>query len=194
MHGRTVTTEKNGDCVLDYEQRKDTHESTGESMTNDDLQHCLDLRWADLDPELFAAAAVHYMGRLIATGGGSVEQPDEEEALYPYYLKAFLAHAVETAHKTRRFEQEWGRVHRLMPQIQAAWERGQALFQDDVVRATCQPEEMEYLSHLDFAQSCYAEARVRKAYPHERLLLAWATNGYMLAWWQHFLTEEDTSV
>jgi hypothetical protein len=118
MHGRTATTEKNDDCVLDHESRKDTHESIGERMTSDDLEHCLYLRQADLDPELFAAAlAIQHIRRLIATGGGSVEQPDEEEALYPYHLEAFLARAVETAHKTRRFEQEWDRLHRLMPQI-----------------------------------------------------------------------------
>jgi hypothetical protein len=71
--------------VLDYEPRKDIYESAGESMTSDDLQHCLDLRRADLDPELFAAAVtVHYIRRLIAAGGGSVERPDEEEALHPH--------------------------------------------------------------------------------------------------------------
>src|SRR6266700_7896843 len=44
MHGRTATTEKNDDCVLDHEPRKDTHESIGERMTSDDLEHCLYLR------------------------------------------------------------------------------------------------------------------------------------------------------
>jgi hypothetical protein len=160
-------------------------------MRSDDLQRCLDLRRADLDPELFAAAvAVHYMRRLIAAGGDSVERPDEEEALSPHHLETFLAHAVETAHNTRRFEQEWCGLHRLVPQIQAAWERGQALFQEDLARATINPEEMEYLCHIDFAEDCYAAVDAQKAYPHDRMLQAWTTNGYMLAWWQHFLDDD----
>jgi len=163
-------------------------------MMSNNLQHCLDLRRPDIEPELFAAAvAVQYIRRLIAAGGNGPYRLDEK-ALSPHHLDAFLVRAVETAHTTRRFEQDWRQLQQSMPQIQAAWERGQALFQEDVVRATSNPEEMEYLSHLDFAQSCYAVARVRKASPHDRLLLAWATNGYMLAWWQHFLTEEDASV
>jgi hypothetical protein len=81
-----------------------------------------------------------------------------------------------------------------MPQIQAAWERGQVLFQEDLARATANPEEMEYLSMIDFAEDCYAAADARKAYPHNRVLQAWATSGYMLAWWQHFSASEDASV
>jgi hypothetical protein len=163
-------------------------------MTSDNLQRCFDLRRADLDPELFAAAvAVHYMLRLIAAGGGSIERLDEE-ALSPHHLAAFLAHAVETAHKIRRFEQEWHQLQRMVPQMQAAWERGQALFQEDLARATAKPEEMEYFSHIDFAEDCYATVNARKVYPHDRVLQAWATSGYMLAWRQHFLAEEDASV
>ncbi len=129
-------------------------------MTSDDLPSYLDLRRADLDPELFAAAvALHPIRKLIAAGGGSIEQPDEEEALHPHHLAAFLARAVETAHQNRRFEQEWRRLQRVVPQIQAAWERGQTLFQEDLARATANPEEMEYLSHIDFAEDCYAEVR-----------------------------------
>jgi len=162
-------------------------------MTSDHLQHYLDLRRPDIEPEWFAAAvAVQYIRRLIAAGGGSVEWPDEK-ALSPHHLQAFLARAVETAHRTKRFEQEWSRLHQLVPQIRAAWERGQALFQDDVVRATSNHEEMEYLAHIDFAKSCYAEARARKAYPHDRVLQAWAKGGYMLAWWLHFSASEDVS-
>ena len=164
-------------------------------MTSDDLQHCLDLRRADLDPELFAAVlAVHSIRRLIAASTSSVEWPDEEEALSPHHLEAFLARAVETATRIRRFEQEWRRLQRLAPRIQAAWERGQALFQEDVVRATSNPEEMEYLAQIDFALDCYAEVLARKAYPHNQALQTWATSGYMVAWWQHFLAEEDASL
>ena len=163
-------------------------------MTSDHLQHYLDLRRPDIEPEWFAAAvAVQYIRRLIAAGGGSVEWPDEK-ALSPHHLQAFLARAVETAHRTKRFEQEWSRLHQLVPQIRAAWERGQALFQDDVVRATSNPEEMEYFSLIDFALDCYAVVNARKTYPHDRVLQAWTMSGYMLAWRQHFLAEEDASV
>ena len=55
--------------VLDQEPGKDIQENTGESMRSDDLQDCLDLRRADLDPELFAAAlAVQKIRKLIAAG------------------------------------------------------------------------------------------------------------------------------
>jgi hypothetical protein len=163
-------------------------------MTSDDLQRCLDLRRADSDPGLFAAAvAVHSIRSLIAAGGGSVGRLDEEEALAPHHLEAFLARAVESAHKAGRFEQEWRRLHRLMPQIQAAWERGQALFQEDLTRATIDSEEMEYLCHIDLAEDRYAAVNARKTYPHDRLLQAWTTKGYMLAWWQHFLAEDEAS-
>jgi hypothetical protein len=170
MHGRTATTEKNEDCVHDYEPRKDTYESTGESMTSDDLEHYFDLRRADIDLELFTAALAVQHIRLIVTGGSSIERPDEEEVLNPHHLREFLARAVETARRTRRFVQEWHQLNQLMPHIQAAWERGQALFQGDFVRATCKPEEMEYLAHIDFAQSGYAEVRARKASPHDWVL------------------------
>jgi len=144
-------------------------------MRSHDLQHYFDLRRADLDPELFAAAvAIQYMRKLIAVGGGSVQRPDEEAALHQHLLEAFLARAVETAHKTGRFEQEWRRLHGLMPQIQAAWEHGQAQFQKDFARARINPEEMEYLCHIDFAEDCYAAVDAERTYPHDRVLQAWA--------------------
>ena len=74
-------------------------------MTNDDLEDYLDLRQADLDPEWFAAAlAVRHMRRLIAAGGNGGGHPEEEEALSPHHVAIFLARAVETAHKSGRFE------------------------------------------------------------------------------------------
>lgn len=163
-------------------------------MKHTDLQCALDLRREDLDPELFAAAvAVQYIRRLVATGGNGPYRLDEE-SLSPHYLGDFLARAVETAHRTRRFEQEWGQLHQSMPQIQAAWERGQALFQEDLAHAMTNPEEMEYLSMSDFAEDCYAAVDARKTYPHDRVLQAWVTSGYMLAWRHHFPSEEDASV
>ena len=164
-------------------------------MTSNDLHYYLDLCRADLDPEQFAAAlAVHYIHRLIAAGGVSFERLDEKEVLPPHHLLAFLARAVEAAHMTRRFEQEWRQLLRMVPQIQAAWERGQALLQEDVVRATANSEEMEYLSMIDVAESCYAIVDARKTYPHDRVLQSWATSGYMVAWWQHFSASEDVSI
>ncbi len=137
-------------------------------MTSDGLQHRLDLRRAVLDPDLAAALVVQHNRRLIAAGGNGACRLDVEEALTPHQLDAFLVRAVETASTTRRFEQERYRLQRLVPQIQAAWERGQALFQEDVVRATSNPEEMESLSQIDFTLDCYAAVDARKAYPHNR--------------------------
>ncbi len=140
-------TEKNANCVLDQEPRKDIYESTGTSMTRDDLQDCLDLSWAEIDPERFAAALpVQHIRCLIAAGGNGAGRPDEEEAFYPHHCEAFLARAVETARKTRRFEQEWRRLQLLVPQVQAAWERGQVLFQEDLACAAANPERCVPLS------------------------------------------------
>src|SRR6266699_2719897 len=170
-------------------------ENTGGCMQRDSLEHYVDLRRADIDPELFAAAlAVQHVHRLVAYGGSGSGRAGDEDALHPDDLEAFLARAVETANRTRRFEQEWRRLHRLVPHIQAAWERGQVLFQEDLARAMTNPEEMEYLSMIDFAEDCYAAVDARKTYPHDRVLQAWATNGYMLAWWRHFPAGEDASV
>ena len=58
-----------------------------------------------------------------------------------------------------------------MPQLQAAWERGQGLFQEDLARATANPEEMDYLAMSDFAETCYA------AVPNNPVQQAWATSG-----------------
>ena len=164
-------------------------------MRSDDLEDDLDLRRAGLDPERFAAAlAVQHIRRLIAAGGGRVERPDEQETLSPHHLEAFLARAVETSKRTKRFEQEWRRLQRLMPQIQTAWERGQALFQKGLARAKANPEEMEDLSMIDFAGGYYTAIDARRTYPRGPVQQAWARSGYMVAWWQHVLAEQDTSL
>jgi hypothetical protein len=195
VQGSRTTTVTYDECMLDHELRKNSHESTGTSMRNDDLQAYLDLRRADLDPERFAAAvALHSIRRLIAAGGGKVERPDEQEALSLHHLEAFLARAVETSKRTKRFEQEWRQLQRLIPSIQVAWECGQVLFQEDLARATANPEVMEYLSMIDFAEDCYAAVVARRTYPHDPVQQAWARSGYMVAWWQHVLVEEDTSL
>ena len=43
------------------------------------------------------------------------------------------------------------------------------------------PEEMEYLSQIDFATDCYAYAAALKTYSHDAALQAWFINGYMLS-------------
>jgi len=164
-------------------------------MPSIDLEDYLDLRRADLDPEWFAAAlAVKHMRRLIAAGGNGAGHPDEEEALFPHHIAAFLARAVETAHTTGRFEQEWRRLYQMIPQLQAAWERDQGLFQEDLARATDNPEEMDYLAMSDVAETCYATVDARRTYPNNPAQQAWATSGYMLAWWQFFLAEHNVSL
>jgi hypothetical protein len=120
-------------------------------------------------------------------------RPEQEDSLLPHHLEAFLVRAVETAKKTRRFEQEWRELQQFIRHITTVWEKGQALFQEDLVRATANQEEMEYLPHIDFAVDCYAYVSTHNVYPDERLSQAWAINGYMLAWRQHFLAEENTS-
>ncbi len=90
-------------------------------MQRDTLEHYLDLRRADIDPQLFAAAlAVQHVRRLIVYGGSSFGRAGDEDALHPDHLKAFLARAVETAHKTRHFEREWRELHQLLPGIKIA--------------------------------------------------------------------------
>ena len=49
--------------------------------------------------------------------------------------------------------------------VKTAWEKGQILFRQDLARATSNPEEMEYLSMIDFAVDCYAYVTARNAYP-----------------------------
>ncbi len=159
-------------------------------MSGSNLQYYLDLRRDDIDPEVFGVAlSVNYISALIANGGSEVGQPDCDCSLYPLHLQTFLAHAVETAQQTRRFEQEWHSLHGRIPQIKIAWEKGQTYFQNDLVRAKSSQEEMEYLSAVDFAIDCYAYAAAQTIYPSSSALQAWFINGYMQAWRQYF-TEE----
>jgi hypothetical protein len=158
-------------------------------MNWDHLQF-LDLRRADTDPDVFAAAlAVHYVRRLLTSGGSVFAHPEDAGAAHPQHLAPFLARAVEMAKKAHRFEHEWLRLQRVMPRIQLAWEEGQALFQQDLARATANQEEMEYLSMIDFAVDCYAYVAARKSHPDDRTLQNWVINGYMLAWRGHFLKD-----
>jgi hypothetical protein len=50
---------------------------------------------------------------------------------------------------------------------------------------------MSYFSVIDFASDCSAVAAAKSYYQFDRALQAWLMNGYMVAWWQHFSTEEE---
>jgi len=161
-------------------------------MQKDHLQHFVDLRRGDIDPEIFGAAlAVEHIYTLIAHGGSEFGRPEWDTALQPNHIQAFLARAVETAQKTKRFEREWNDLQRIFPRMEEAWEKGQTLFQEALTRAETNQEDMEYLSQIDFAVDCYAYVSAMKMYSDNRALQAWIINGYMLAWRKHFLGEEE---
>jgi hypothetical protein len=163
-------------------------------MNMDHLRQFIDLRRTDIDPEVFAAAlAIHYVSKLIASGGSSIGRPDVESVLPPQQIEAFLERAISSAQKTRRFELEWRSLQQAIPPIKIAWGNGQAHFQETLARAMDNPEEMEYLSQIDFAADCYAYPAALKIYPHDGALQAWYMNGYMLSWQEHFFADEDTS-
>lgn len=154
----------------------------------------MDLDRADLDPEVFAAAlAVQHISSLIANGGRRPGWPDSNSALPPQCLEAFLSRAVETAQKTKYFEREWCKLQHIFPRMKDAWMKGQKFFREDLIRVADNPEEMEYLSMIDFAVDSYAHVSASNAYPDNRALQAWAMNGYMFAWNQHFVNEEDSA-
>ena len=163
-------------------------------MEQKSVEYYTDLQRDDLDPELFAAAlAVQHLRKLISYGGSEYGRAGDEEALQPGQIEAFVMRAVENAKKTKRFEPEWRQLQRVFPQIKRAWDRGQAHFQEDLVWVTNNQEEMEYISMIDFAMDCYAYVTACNTFPDNRALQAWLINGYMLAWRQHFLKEEDSS-
>jgi hypothetical protein len=159
---------------------------------SENLEYSTDLRRDDLNPELFAASlAVQQIRKLIVHGGSEFGRPDDEDALQPQHLEAFLVRAVEHAGQTKQFEQEWRTLQRFLPRIRSAWEKGQTRFQEDLTRALGSQEEMDYLPQIEFAVDCYAYVAARNTYPDHPALQAWFINGYMLAWREHFLAEED---
>jgi hypothetical protein len=160
-------------------------------MLHDSPGHYVDLRRADIDPELFAAAlAVQLVCRLIAHGGSRFGRAGDEDALHPDDLEVFLTRAVETAHKTRHFEREWRELHQMIPGITIAWEQGQVLFQEALTHAVSDEEQLGYLSKIDVAVDCFAYVSAHNTYPQNRALQAWLINGYMLAWREHFLKDQ----
>src|SRR5258708_3637938 len=163
-------------------------------MHSNDFEQYLDIENADISLDLFAAAlAVEHITLLIARGGNRYHRHDPETGLHPHVLEAFLERAVAASQQTQRFVGEWRRLQRIFPRMKLAWEQGHTLFQADLARATTHQEEMEYFSMIDFAEDCYAYINARKTYPDDAACQAWASNGYMLAWWQHFFPDEDPS-
>jgi hypothetical protein len=161
-------------------------------MQSRHLEEYLDLRRSDIDPEFFAAAlAVQYVYRLIVHGGRPFGFTDFETVLQPQYLEAFLMRAIATAGRTKRFESEWKRLQQLIPRVKRAWKKGQEFFQDHLANAIGNDEAMEYLSMIDFAEDCYAYPSALRAYPDDPVLQAWAINGYLLAWREHFPAGDD---
>ncbi len=160
----------------------------------DYLQQFIDLHRRDIDPEVFATAlALRHIRNLIYHGGSEIGRPDSDSALFPHHLEIFLAHAIDSPWKDKRFAQEWHRLQQIVPLLKEAWEKGQTLFREDLERAKSDQESMEYFSMIDFAADCYAYVSSSRVYPDNPALRDWAINGYMLLWRQYFLTEEDFS-
>ena len=158
----------------------------------DYLQQCIDLRRQDIEPELFTVAlAVRYIRELINHGGSDTRRPDLESALYPEHLESFLAHTFEITWKDAYLAEEWRKLQQLLPRVREAWEKGQSLFQEALERANRDQKSIEYFSMIDFAVDCYAEVSASRAYPGNSALRDWAINGYMMAWREHFLKDQE---
>ena len=157
-----------------------------------DISEQLDIRRANIDMALFAAAlALRHLRSLIANGGSEFGRPDLESALHPQVIEAFLDRAVTWAQQTRRFEQQWLRLQRGFPAMKRAWEKGQQLFQQHLTEAEENLESMGYLSQADFAVDCYAEVAAKQTYPALQAQQNWLINGYIVVWREQFLTDEE---
>ena len=158
----------------------------------DYLQQFVDLHRQDIEPEMFATAlALRSIRGLIYHGGSDVSQPDLESALHPEHLESFLARAVEITWKDAYLAQEWRKFQQVLPRVREAWKKGQSLFQEALERANSYQESMQYFSMIDFAVDCYAEVAASRVYPDQPVLQNWAINGYMLAWREHFLKDQE---
>ncbi len=164
-------------------------------MNMDHLDQFIDLRRSDIEPEVFTAAiAIQHVSKLISSGGSSIGRPDLESALLPQQIEVFLVRAISTAQKTKCFEHEWCSLRQAVPPIKIAWMIGQAHFQENLARAMDNPEEMEYVSQIDFAADCYAYPAAINTYPHDGALQAWYINGYMFAWYKYFSISTDDKI
>ncbi len=158
----------------------------------DYLQQSIDLRRQDIEPEIFTITlAVRYIRELINHGGSNMRHPDLESAFPPEHLESFLARAVEIPWKDARLAQEWRKLQQVIPRVREAWEKGQWLFQEAFERAKSEQKSMEYFSMIDFAVDCYAEVAASRVCLDQPALRDWTINGYMLAWREHFLKEQE---
>jgi hypothetical protein len=159
-------------------------------METDNLEYYTDLTRDDLDPELFAAAlTIQHIRKLLAYGGSHYGRLDDEDALRPEHFERFVPRAFESAQKTKRFVAHWRHLQQILPYIKTAWLKGRHLFQEDLTRAVEDPEQMDYFSLIDFAVDCYAYISAKNTYPDSSMMQAWAMNGYMEAWREHFLKD-----
>ncbi len=140
-------------------------------MQREQFEEYLDLRRADIDPEIFAATlVVRHVYTLMAYGGSPFGSPDFGAVLQPQYLEAFLVCAIEMAEKTKQLEHKWKRLQQLIPYMKMAWKKGQAFFQDHLASAMVNDEAMEYLSQIDFTEDSYAYPSALRAYPDDPVL------------------------
>ncbi len=158
----------------------------------DNLQQFIDLHRQDIEPGMFTIAlAIRYIRVLINHGGSDIGCPDDDSALHPHHLEAFVARAIERTWEDSRVTQEWHRIQQMLPQVKKAWEQGQKLFLEAFDQAKSNQENMEYLSQIDFAVDCYAYVSASRAYPDSPAFRDWAINGYMLLWRGTFLKDQD---
>lgn len=165
------------------------------TMDMEPLHRSLDLQQEELDPDLFAATlAVNYVTYLMNSGGGNSIWPNLEATLHPYHIERFVTCVVEIARKANRFEGEWRKLQQSLPSIHHAWSRGQAYFEAHLLHAKIDSGEMEYFSIVDFAVEWYAYPAAQEVYQDEPLCREWFVSGYMLAWQDHFLSEDEISL
>ncbi|GHO96262.1 hypothetical protein KSF_063100 [Reticulibacter mediterranei] len=159
-------------------------------MKREDLEDATNLERDDIDPKLFAAAlAIQHIGRLLAYGGSSNGRSSDEDALHPEHFERFVPRALENAQKTKHFKDHWRNLQQMLPYIKTAWMKGRNLFHEDLTCAMDNQEQMDYFSHIDFAVDCYAYISAKNTYPNNSMMQAWAINGYMVEWREHFLSD-----
>ena len=156
------------------------------------FQQYLDLQQPNIDVELFEAAlSLQYVQGLIMYGGSTCNRPEDDDALSPEMLLAFIRRAVIRSQQTHHFEKGWLVLQEQMLAIHAAWQCGIDTFQEHLLRATASsPDELEYLSDGTFATDCYANVAAKSRYSSNQALQAWFVNGYMKSWSKQFDTEE----
>src|SRR5712692_3866914 len=98
---------------------------------------------------------------VIPQRGSDFGRPEYENALHPRHLERFLARASELTWKSKRIDDEWHLLLRVLPRLKDAWEKGQALFQEGVAPARDNPEELEYLTQIGYAEDFYAYSNAR---------------------------------